>query len=158
MSEVFTPMAGMVSDTGSATCVSPDSPPGACAVWLGTGVNFGAATVDGLAGRCVSGACPWLRVRPVTPAPTASKPAVSAAAESNRLRGRFTGSPGCLGPGAPGPAQAGPAGQREQRAPGQGQQPRQGVGRPGRGAAKPGGRPARGRDLAAGRVGQVVDL
>src|ERR1700749_2527511 len=69
MSEVFTPIAGIVSETGSATCATADSPPGACAVWLGTGLNFGAATVDGLAGRGASWGGPRPQVTPAPPAP-----------------------------------------------------------------------------------------
>jgi len=75
----FTPMAGMVSQTGLGACWTVDSETGR------TVRPEGAATGDGLAASRAAGAADmWAATKPAVPAPAASSPALSIATDSSR--------------------------------------------------------------------------
>src|SRR5271169_6769348 len=74
----FTPMAGMVSQTGLGVCWTADSE-------TGTTVRpDGTATGDGRAASRKGADEVWATTRPAVPAPAASSPAPSIAADSSR--------------------------------------------------------------------------
>src|SRR6516162_5356870 len=75
----FTPMAGMVSQTGLGVCWTVDSDTGR------TVRPEGAATGDGLAASRAAGADEtWATTKPTVPATAASSPALSIAADTSR--------------------------------------------------------------------------
>src|ERR1700722_9274554 len=82
------PMAGMVSSTGLGTGWAAG-----CQVVV-TGRPEGVATGDGLAGsRWAEAGEPLAKIRPTAPAPAASTPTLSAAADTSRSRVRRGGTP-----------------------------------------------------------------
>jgi len=85
MIRAFTPMAGMVSQTGLGIGAATESETGVTVRPMGT------ATGDGLAASRTEGPDQgWVTTRQTAPAPAASSPALSTSADSSRAWARHT--------------------------------------------------------------------